>query len=152
MKTKVIEHLNIILRNELVAINQYFLHAKILEDKGFMKLGAHSKAESIDEMKHADIIIARILFLKGTPKMTDYKSLKIGSEVEEMLKNDRDLEVEAIADLKAAIKACEEASDTGSKNILETILVSEEAHFDFLETQLDLIKSLGLQNYLTTQV
>jgi bacterioferritin len=152
MKTKVIEHLNIILRNELVAINQYFLHAKILEDKGFMKLGAHSKAESIDEMKHADIIIARILFLKGTPKMTDYKNLNIGSEVEEMLKNDRDLEVEAIADLKAAIKACEEASDTGSKNILEEILISEEGHFDFLETQLDLIKSLGLQNYLTTQV
>jgi bacterioferritin len=98
---QVVQHLNIILRNELVAINQYFLHAKILEDQGFTKLAALTKAESIDEMKHADIIIARILFLKGAPKMTDYKKINIADSVEEMLKSDLQLEVEAIADTQA---------------------------------------------------
>ena len=148
----VIDHLNIILRNELVAINQYFLHAKILEDQGFKKLAAVTKAESIDEMIHADIIIARILFLKGAPKMTDYKNLNIGMTVESMLKNDYQLEIDAIADLRNAIKSAIEAADTGTKDILEKILISEENHFGFLETQLELIEKIGLQNYLTTQL
>jgi bacterioferritin len=149
---KVIQHLNIILRNELVAINQYFLHAKILEDQGFAKLAAVTKAESIDEMKHADIIITRILFLKGTPKMTDYKKINIADSVEEMLKSDLQLEIEAITDLKDAISAACENRDTGSKDILEKILISEEGHLNFLELQLELIKKIGLQNYLTTQL
>ena len=149
---EVINHLNIILRNELVAINQYFLHAKIFEDQGFTKLGALTKAESIDEMRHADIIIDRILFLKGAPKMTEYGNLKVGSEVEEMLKNDLNLEINAIGDLKNAISAAIDAKDTGTKDLLEKILISEETHFDFLETQIDLIKKIGLANYLTTQL
>lgn len=156
MKSKssqaVISHLNIILRNELVAINQYFLHAKILEDQGFNKLASITKAESIDEMRHADIIIARILFLKGAPKMTDYKNLNIGETVESMLKNDHQLEIDAIADLRNAIKAAFENEDTGTKDILEKILISEENHFGFLETQIELIKKIGLQNYLTMQL
>lgn len=148
----VIDHLNIILRNELMAINQYFLHAKILEDQGFMKLGAVTKAESIDEMKHADIIMARILFLKGMPKMNDYKKMNIGETVEQMLKSDFQLEVEAIADLKEAIDAAFENRDTGTKDLLEKILISEETHYSFLETQLELIQKVGLQNYLVTQI
>ncbi|MES2960852.1 MAG: bacterioferritin [Pseudomonadota bacterium] len=148
----VIDHLNIILRNELMAINQYFLHAKILEDQGFMKLGAVAKAESIDEMRHADVIMARILFLKGMPKMNDYKKMYIGETVEQMLKSDFQLEVEAIADLKDAIAAAIENRDTGTKDLLEKILISEETHYAFLETQLELIQKVGLQNYLVTQI
>lgn len=152
MKNEVIKHLNIILCNELVAINQYFLHAKILEDQGFTKLAGVTKAESIDEMKHADTIIARILFLKGAPKMTEYGALRIGDNVESMLKNDLQLEIAAIADLKNAIDAANKDADSTTKTMLETILASEERHFDFLQTQLDLIKNLGLQNYLMTQL
>lgn len=149
---KIVDHLNIILRNELVAINQYYLHAKILQDQGFNKLASFTKAESIDEMKHADIIIERILFLKGMPKMTEYKDLSIGKTPESMMKKDLELEVRAIADLRNAIKAADENQDTGTKTMLEEILVSEEKHFEFLETQLDLIKNLGIENYLTTQI
>jgi bacterioferritin len=150
--SEVINHLNIILRNELVAINQYFLHAKIMQDQGFNKLATLTKAESIDEMKHADTIIQRILFLKGMPKMTDYKNLNIGESVEEMLKNDYQLEIDAIADLKKAIEVAAKNQDTGSKDILEKILISEENHFDFLEIQIGLIKKIGIQNYLSSQL
>ncbi len=152
MSKKVIDQLNIILRNELVAINQYFLHAKILEDQGFNKLATLTRAESIDEMKHADIIIDRILFLGGMPKMTEYGALKVGTTVETMLKNDLNLEVNAIADLRKAITTMIEQKDTGTKDILEKILISEETHLDFLETQLELIKKVGLQNYLASQM
>lgn len=148
----IINHLNIILRNELIAINQYFLHAKILEDQGFTKLASSTKAESIDEMKHADSIIARILFLKGTPKMSDYKKLNIGESVVEMLQSDLQLEVEAIADLRQAISAACDNKDTGTKDLLEKILISEENHLDFLRRQLELIEKVGLQNYLATQL
>lgn len=147
-----IAHLNIILRNELVAINQYFLHYKIMQDQGFLKLAAVNRAESIDEMKHAEVIMDRILFLKGAPNMTDYKPLKIATTVESMLQSDLQLEIEAIADLKKAIAAAANATDSTTKTLLETILASEENHFSFLETQLDLIKKLGLQNYLTMQI
>lgn len=149
---EIIEQLNIILRNELVAINQYFLHAKIFEDQGFSKLAGLTRAESIDEMKHAEIIIDRILFLKGTPKMTEYGNLKVGNEVVEMIKNDLELEVDAIKDLKNAISVAIKHSDTGTKDLLEKILISEETHYDFLETQLDLISRVGLENYLATQI
>ncbi len=149
---QVVNSLNSILKNELVAINQYYLHAKILEDQGYSKLAAFTKAESIDEMKHADIIIERILFLKGMPKMTEYKDLKIGQTPEEMIKRDLELEINAIADLRDAIKIAEKASDVGTKTMLEKILISEESHFDFLETQLILIESLGMQNYLAAQI
>ncbi len=147
-----LDHLNIILRNELVAINQYFLHGKIMQDQGFNKLANLTKAESIDEMKHADAIIDRILFLKGTPKMTEYGNLRIGQTVEEMLANDLALEIDAIKDLKKAIKYFQESGDIGTKDLLEKILISEENHFDFLETQIDLIKKVGLQNYLAIQI
>lgn len=151
-KQAVIDSLNIILRNELMAINQYFLHAKVLEDQGFAKLAATTKAESIDEMRHADIIISRILFLNGSPKMNDYKNMVIGETVEEMLKSDLQLEINAIADLNEAILTTIKAGDIGTKDLLEKILISEEVHFEFLETQLSLIAQVGLQNYLTTQI
>ncbi len=152
MDKKLINHLNIILRNELVAINQYFLHSKILQDQGFLKLANLSKKESIDEMKHADSIIEKILFLKGVPQMTEYGNLKIGSDVETILINDLNLEIDAIKDLKNAIKYCAEIEEIGAKDLLEKILISEEEHYDFLETQIGLIKKVGLQNYLATQI
>jgi bacterioferritin len=148
----VIDQLNIVLCNELMAINQYFLHAKIFEDQGFSKLAAATKSESIDEMKHADAIIGRILFLKGSPKMNDYKKMEIGESVEQMLNSDFQLEIEAISDLKKAIKVACENQDVGTKDLLEKILISEEVHYSFLETQLELIKKVGLQNYLATQI
>ena len=149
---EVIKSLNIILRNELVAINQYFIHAKILQDQGYTKLAAIAKAESIDEMKHADQIMERILFLKGSPKMTDYTNFSVGEKPVEMINCDYNLEILAIKDLKDAIKVALEHNDIGTKEILEAILVSEEQHFDFLETQLSLIEDVGLQNYLATQI
>jgi bacterioferritin len=152
MSTKIINQLNIILGNELVAINQYFIHAKILEDQGFTKLASFTKSESIDEMKHADAIIDRILFLDGTPDMNNYKKVQVGKTVVEMFNNDLAIEISAVADLRIAIKACFDEGDTGSKDLLEKIIISEEMHLDFLRTQLGLIKYLGIENYLTTQV
>ena len=152
MSVKIIDQLNIILGNELVAINQYFIHSKILEDQGFSKLASLTKAESIDEMKHADVIIDRILFLDGTPNMNNYKKIQVGKTVVEMFNNDLEIEIRAILELKTAIKICSDEGDIGSKDLLEKILISEEEHFDFLNTQLGLIKSLGIENYLTTQV
>lgn len=149
---QVIDHLNIILGNELVAINQYFLHAKILEDQGFNKLAAVSKKESIDEMKHANLIIERILFLKDIPNMDNYNKLAIANDAENMLKNDLKLEIEAIRDLTKAIEISKEAQDTGTKDMLEKILISEESHLDFIETQLNLINNLGIKIYLSTQI
>ncbi|MFT6332093.1 MAG: bacterioferritin [Lentimonas sp.] len=152
MSKQIIDQLNIILGNELVSINQYFIHAKILKDQGFTKLGNLTMAESIDEMKHADVIIDRILFLDGAPNMNNYKKIHVGKSVVEMFNNDLAIEVSAIADLRVAIKICFDEGDTGSKDLLEKILISEEDHLDFLKTQLGLIENLGLENYLTTQV
>ena len=149
---QMVEHLNIILGNELVAINQYFLHAKILQDQGINKLAAKEREESIDEMNHADWIIARILFLKGTPNMINYRKLNVGANVKDMLQSDLDLEFIALKDLKVAIKYAAEINDVGSKELLEKILVSEESHQDFLEVQLSLIDQVGIQNYITTQI
>ncbi|HDY96866.1 MAG TPA: bacterioferritin [Pseudomonas sabulinigri] len=149
---KVIQHLNTILGNELVAINQYFLHARMLQDWGLDKLGAHEYRESIDEMKHADVLIKRVLFLEGLPNLQDLGRLMIGENTREILECDLKLEMKGIPDLKAAIAHCEEVGDYGSRELLEGILESEEEHVDWLETQLSLIDKVGLENYQQSQI
>jgi bacterioferritin len=148
---KVIEHLNKVLKNELTAINQYFLHSRMLKDWGFNKLGDYEYGESVDEMKHADAIIERILFLEGLPNLQDLGKLRIGETVPEMMKADLALEMDAIPDLRDGIAYCEEVRDYVTREVFDRILESEEEHVDFLETQLDLIDKLGEKNYLQSQ-
>lgn len=143
----VIRHLNTILKNELTAINQYFLHARMADNWGLRKLGKYEYCESIDEMKHADKLIERILFLEGIPNLQTLNRLRIGENVTELLKADLALELEAIPDLRAAIKACEDVQDYITRELLEDILESEEEHVDFIETQLELIERIGLHNF-----
>lgn len=149
---KVIQHLNKILGNELIAINQYFLHSRMWNDWGLKRLGAHEYHESIDEMKHADQLIERILFLEGLPNLQDLGKLMIGENTKEMLQCDLKLENLAIPDLRDAIQYCEEVRDFVSRDLFQHILDSEEEHVDWLETQLSLIDRLGIQNYEQTQV
>lgn len=149
---KVIEHLNKVLRNELTAINQYFLHSRMLKDWGLHRLGDHEYDESIDEMRHADTLIERILFLEGLPNLQSLNALRIGQNVPEMLKADLELEHEAIPDLREAIAYCEEVQDYVSRHIFREILSSEEEHVDWLETQLALIEKVGLENYQQSQM
>lgn len=148
----VIEHLNRVLANELVAINQYFLHAKILQDRGFTKLGAIEYHESIDEMKHAEKLIDRVLFLEGFPNLQDLGKLTIGETVEEMLQADLASEHKAHKDLKAGIQYAESVQDYVSRDLFQQIMHDEEEHIDWLETQLSLIDQLGLHNYLQSQI
>ena len=149
---KVIEYLNKVLKNELTAINQYFLHSRMLKDWGLHRLGDHEYDESIDEMRHADTLIERILFLEGLPNLQSLNALRIGQNVPEMLKADLELEHEAIPDLREAIAYCEEVQDYVSRHIFREILSSEEEHVDWLETQLALIEKVGLENYQQSQM
>jgi len=147
----VIEHLNRVLRNELTAINQYFLHAKMYEDWGIAKLAEKEHAESVDEMKHAKQLIERTLFLEGLPNLQDLGKLRIGEDTAEMLQCDLDLELDSLPDLKAGIAYCEAHKDYVSRDLFDAILASEEDHVDWLETQLGLIEKMGLENYIQLQ-
>ena len=148
----VIEHLNRALKNELTAINQYFLHSRMLKDWGLNTLGDYEFGESVDEMKHADSLIERTLFLEGLPNVQDVGKIRIGENVPEILRCDLDLELDAIPDLRAAVAYCEAHKDYVSRDLFDAILKSEEEHVDFLETQLDLIDKVGLENYLQSQI
>jgi bacterioferritin len=148
---KIIGHLNTALKNELTAINQYFLHSRMLRHWGVSKLAKHEYEESIDEMKHADRLIERILFLGGLPNLQDLDKLLIGEDVVEILECDLKLELSAMPTLRDAIADCETVRDYISRELLEDILESEEEHVDFLETQFDLIKRIGVENYIQLQ-
>ena len=150
--SKVVAALNQILKNELTAINQYFLHSRMLKDWGFEKLGEYEYSESVDEMKHADKLIERVLFLNGLPNLQDLDRLRIGENVPEILACDLELEEAAIPELREAITLCESENDYVSRDILSEILAEEEEHLDFLETQIALIEKVGVENYQQSQI
>src|SRR3990172_4190100 len=151
-KDKVIAHLNEALRAELTAISQYFLHAEMQENWGYHRLGGLIKKQSIDEMKHAEQVIERILFLEGTPNLGVGLSLKVGPTVKEQLESDLGLEVEAVAHYNAAIRTCVEEADNTSRELFEKFLKDEEKHVDFLEAELHVIQEAGIENYLAQQI
>jgi bacterioferritin len=148
----VLELLNEVLTAELTAVNQYFIHAKMQADWGYRKLAAHTRHESIDEMKHAEVVIERILFLNGVPNMQRYFPVVVGETVREQLEKDLELEHVAIDRLNRGIARCVEAGDNGSRELLEAILVSEEEHTDWLETQLETIAQVGEPLWLSTWI
>ena len=149
---KVIQYLNKVLTNELTAVNQYFLHARMFDNWGFSRLGEHTYKESIDEMKHADKLITRILFLEGLPNLQELNKLLVGENAHEALQCDLRLEKAAHPMLKEAIAHCESVADYVTRELFESILDSEEEHIDWLETQLGLVERGGLQNYLQSQM
>ena len=148
---KVIEQLNRALREELTAINQYFLHAEMCENWGYEKLSEYIKMQSIGEMKHAEVLMERILFLDGSPSMKPLE-LTVGKNVKEMLQSDLDLEVSAVKDYNASIQIAVEEGDNGSRDLFVQLLKDEEGHVDWLEAQMHLIKELGYERYLTMQM
>ena len=149
---KIIDILNEILTGELTAVNQYFLHAKMCLNWGYKRIGDHIRAESIDEMKHADMLIERILYLEGLPNVQRLGKINIGQTVLEMLKNDLAVESVAIPLLNKSIEEARKLGDNGSEDLLTKILVSEEKHADWLEAQLELVKQVGEANYLAQQI
>jgi bacterioferritin len=149
---EVIKVLNEVLTSELTAINQYFIHAKMCEDWGFQRLGAKKKEESIEEMKHADAVIARILFLEGVPNMQRYFPVKVGEDAIEQHKLDLELEYDAVKRLNAGIATCRDLGDNGTRELLEMILQEEEEGIDWLEAQLYLIETIGRERYLSEQI
>ena len=149
---RVLADLNEVLKAELTAINQYFLHAEMLDNWGYLRLGKITKKESIEEMRHAEALLERILLLDGTPNMSELFPLRIGQNVKAMLDNDLALEMEALSRLNRAIKNAVEVNDNGSRDLFEKILVDEEHHVDFLEAQLQIIKDAGIENYLAAQI
>jgi len=148
---KVLELLNEALKNELTATNQYWLHYRLLDNSGVKKLAEFERSESIDEMKHADRLAERILFLDGLPNFQSLGRLHIGENVEEILKADLELEIEALGQLKGAIAHCETVKDYVSRDLFSEILENEEQHVDTLETQFEMIARMGLQNYIQLQ-
>jgi len=149
---KVIAVLNQVLKAELTAINQYFLHAEMCENWGYEKLASHTRAESIEEMQHAEKLMEHILYLDGTPNMSDYFKINSGPDVKTQLKNDVQLEYDAVKRLNDGIETCVKAGDNGSREILEGILRDEEEHIDWLEAQLHSIGEMGIENYLAQQL
>ena len=149
---KVIEFLNQVLKAELTAINQYFLHAEMCENWNYERLAKLIRKESIEEMQHAEKLMERILYLDGTPNMSDYFKINIGATVEQQLKNDLQLEYEAVKRLNDGIQLCIEKNDGGSRELAEKILTDEEHHIDWLEAQLHAIEEMGYQNYLAQQL
>lgn len=151
-KKNIIDALNDVLTAELTAINQYFLHARMLENWGLVKLGKLEFAASLDEMKHADLVIKRILFLEGLPNVQKIGRVYVGQDIEELIDCDLKVEYEAIPRLKKHIKLCEQEADFVTRDLLKSILTSEEEHVDWLETQKELIKRAGIQNYVQSQI
>jgi bacterioferritin len=149
---KIIDLLNEVLKAELTAINQYFLHAEMCENWGYERLAKLIRKESIEEMTHAEKLIERILYLDGTPNMSDYFKINVGASVEEQFKNDVELEYAAVKRLNNGIPICMAAGDNGSRELMEKILEDEEHHIDWLEAQLHAINEIGMANYLTEQL
>jgi bacterioferritin len=145
---KVIAILNEVLKAELTAINQYFLHAEMCENWGYEKLAKHTRKESIEEMTHAEKLMERILYLDGTPNMTDYFKINIGPNVKAQLQNDLNVEYDAVKRLNRGVALCVQIGDNGSRELLESILTDEEEHIDWLEAQLHAISEMGIENYL----
>ncbi len=149
---EIIQLLNEVLTGELTAINQYFIHGEMCEDWGYERLYKVVRKESIDEMKHAEAVVQRILYLKGIPNVQRLGKVNVGETVAEQLELDHALELEAIARLNAGIQLCRDKGDNGTRHLLEDILVDEEGHVDWLESQMDLIEQVGLQSYLAEQI